>query len=176
MAKLYPTPSQLTRVGVWPPPAADPGLVLATTKPGWPAPEPKQVPEDIDARAPRVIPAGRALPAEVVSESIFGGPVTPGDPDVVTLTTSPYTDKVEPLRPSLSPDEGWIDIFGQVHGTKVPRGVRGYSGWRGRGRHVPAYDGFGTEQQPGMSTPTKVAIGAAVVLGALFAASKLMKR
>lgn len=119
LPKLYRT-APVARVGVTPPPAASPHLVLAQVKPVWPAPTPLQSQLPVDERAVRVLPPVKTNPGRVVSENIFGGPVTEGDPDVVTVNDSPYRDKVVPQQSALEPTDGWIDVFGQRHGEPVP--------------------------------------------------------
>ena len=117
MYKVPPTPPK--KIGVYPPAAAKPGLVLATPKPIWPAP--LQWPKvAVDDRAVRELKAQRIDVSDVVAGSIFGGPVTVGDPQVSTTITSAYTDKPVVAKPPMGEGDGWVDIFGQAHGKKVP--------------------------------------------------------
>jgi len=103
---------------------ARPGIVLATVKPGWPAPTSTAV-IPTTAKAPLNVGVRDFNAGRIVSESIFGGPVTVGDPAVTTLTVSPYTDKVVTSYPKgLPSDEGWTDIFGANHGARVPESAQ----------------------------------------------------
>lgn len=170
MYKVAPTPPQ--KVGVWPPSAAKPGLVLATPAPIWPAPAvgPKL---GIDERSVREIPASQPNVANVVAGSIFGGPVTIGDPTVTTTITSAYTDKTVKAEPPMGTGEGWIDIFGQAHGARVPGEFLPYK-LRG-GFNVPTnLSGFG--EGPGMSDSTKYLIAGGVVLAAAVGALFLTRK
>jgi len=129
------------RVGVMPPSAAHPGLVLAETKPVWPAPYPLQGQLPVDERVVRALPAVQTNPGRVISENIFGGPVTEGDPEVVTVHEIPYRDKIVPQQPALAKTEGWVDIFGTVHGEPVPAQGRARFG-RGSFGVPRAMEGF----------------------------------
>lgn len=146
LPKLYRT-APVARVGVMPPPAASPGLVLAQVKPVWPAPTPLQSQIPVDERAVRTLPPVRTNPGRVISENIFGGPVTEGDPEVVTVNADPYRDKVVPLEPAVANTEGWTDIFGQTHGEAVPSRGRARLG-RGTFGVPRAMEGFGATTFP----------------------------
>lgn len=161
------------RVGVIPASAAKPGLVLAETKPVWPAPTPIQGSVSVDERAVRTLPAVRPSPGNVISESIFGGPVTAGDPEVVTVHESPYTDKVESPEAALAKNEGWIDIFGRVHGDPVPAHARARFG-RGTFGVQRAMEGFGADA-PAPSYWKWVAVGG-VAVAAAFILPKMLKK
>lgn len=106
------------------PVAVRPQAVPAMSRPGWPAPTSVAV-VPTTVSAPQGIPVRSSQAGRVISESIFGGPVTAGDPAVVTVHESPYTDKVEPAIPNgLPADEGWSDIFGVAHGALVPESAQ----------------------------------------------------
>lgn len=125
-ATIYrPTPvAPANTTGLVKPVAANPGLVLAVAKPGWPAPTSTAV-LSVSEREPVRLPIKQQNVGQVVSSNIFGGPVTVGDPTVTTLIASPYTDKVVAPGPAIQEGEGWTDIFGQAHGAKLVSHVAG---------------------------------------------------
>lgn len=139
-----------------------PGIVPAMSRPGWPAPTSMAViPTTVKAR--EEIPAGTFNAGRIVSESIFGGPVTVGDPAVTTVSFSPYTDKqVTSFPTGLPTDEGWSDIFGMQHGAEVP--PTAMISRRNRGGAFGIRTSLGADTVvSGTSTVTKVAIAAAAV-------------
>lgn len=165
-----------------------PREVAAVAKSAWPAPtSTPAIP--VSDRAGMEIPVPAPKASTVIGASIFGGPVTAGDPDAVTVRISPYTEKDPAPVPALEPEEGWLDVFGMKHGKHVP-----HSGRAGRGLFnapVPVA-GFGTfplstdamaksantlrpqadlsASWANMSTTKKIAIGAGVlaVLGGAY--------
>lgn len=137
-----------------------PGLVPAISRSGWPAPTSMAViPTTVKAR--EEIPAGTFNAGRIVSESIFGGPVTVGDPAVTTVSVSPYTDKqVTSFPTGLPTDEGWSDVFGMQHGAEVP--PTAMISRRNRGGAFGIRTSLGADTT-GTTTGTKVAVAIAAV-------------
>lgn len=145
-----------------------PRAVPATPYPGWPAPTSMAV-IPTTARAHVDVPVGKFAAGRIVSESIFGGPVTVGDPAVTTLTVSPYTDKTVTSFPhGLPADEGWADIFGMEHGAKVPVAARIDRRNRGGAFGVRTSLGADVGAPDSKSLPIKIGVAAAAVLAVLY--------
>jgi hypothetical protein len=108
-----------------------PTAVLAKVAPAWPAPT--STPGiAITTPAATQLPVKRTTAGTVIGASIFGGPITVGDPEGGLLHLSPYTETAESLTASpattakgdgtpLNKGEGWTDVFGISHGYQVPR-------------------------------------------------------
>ena len=106
-----------------------PTSVLAKMQKSWPAPVPTPG-IDISEVGRQTLPVHKRSARTVIGASIFGGPVTSGDPEVVTANISPYTEKAETPHPALEESEGYQDVFGMKHGAEVPAGKR-FGGGRG---------------------------------------------
>lgn len=100
-----------------------PTAVLARAQKSWPAPTPTPgiAVSETDGTA---LAIGPRRARTVIGASIFGGPVTAGDPESVTQTISPYTRKDEDPHPALEPEEGFRDVFGMQHGAEAPEESR----------------------------------------------------
>ena len=96
-----------------------PTAVLAKAQKSWPAPVPTPG-IDVTEKDSTTLAIGPRRARTVIGASIFGGPVTSGDPDSVTQTISPYTKKDEEPHPALEPEEGYRDVFGMQHGESAP--------------------------------------------------------
>lgn len=147
-----------------------PQAVPAAIKPAWPAPA--SVPaQPITAQEVSTLPVSRSKASNIIGASIFGGPITVGDAEVTTLHISPYREEgaVE-SKPApeavLNKEEGWTDVFGMAHGSKLPTRRtpnfgRGAFNLQAPLSSVGALRSMDVEGE--MSTTKKVLIGAAAV-------------
>lgn len=171
-----------------------PMAVVASTRPGWPAPPVEQA-LAITTPGKQTLPVTRTTAGAVVGASIFGGPITVGDPEVGLLHLNPYTEieelpattarpagaLVKPATPAAEPlnkGEGWTDVFGISHGYKVPaarqmsfgRGAFNIqaplSAFRGLGRSRSLGDAASGEPVTGT---TAFVLGAVLTMGLPFA-------